>query len=81
MKTLLRTSFLLMLAAVLILPLITVTSEPVGAWATCPTIRCPQSLEEYTYVESCVQVQGWSLGWAYEKDGETCYVSAESGNF
>lgn len=83
MKTLLKISFPLMLAAALILPFVAVTSEPVSAIATCPMSRCPQLLDGYTYVGPCrTPASGsGSLGWIYENGGETCYVSAEGPNF
>ncbi len=82
MKTILKISFPLMLAAALILPFVIATTEPVSAIATCPSNRCPQLLDDYTYVGPCRGAASTSgcLGWIYRNGGETCYVSAEGPN-
>lgn len=81
MKTILKVSLPLMLAAVLLVSFVTITSEPVGAASTCPPTHCPQVLDGYSYVSTCATTTGPGpcLGWIYKRGGETCHVSALSG--
>ncbi len=81
MKTILKVSFPLMLAAVLILPFVAVTSEPVGATPPCPPNHCPQVLDGYSYVGTCATLSGPGpcLGWIYQRGAETCHVAALGG--
>ena len=63
--------------AALILSLVTV---PALATATCPANACPDVLDGYAYVGTCVGGTHGNpcLGWIYQSGSEVCSVSAES---